>query len=1272
MLSYDALQQENSELRAKLDEATETLRAIRSGEVDALVVSTTQGNQIFTLQGADHPYRVLIEEMQDGAVTLLVDGVILYSNRRFADIVSHPLETILSQSIYQHFMPEDRQRFMEFIQVAQSPSSIYSEFALQNQQGESIPVQIAANALQFSQLLIIGLVVTDLRERRRIEADIARLASIVTSSNDGIISKTLDGIISTWNLGAERIFGYTADEIIQKPITMLIPPEKLDEEVMILQKIVAGEAIKNFDTIRLKKDGSAVFVSVSISPIKDERGNIVGASKIVQDITERKLAEENLYKLNRAMSLLSSVNQSIIRIRSLPVLFEEVCRIAVELGGFPMAGIGLLDDEKKRMRLVAHAGIADEHLKKLVIGLNDEPIATALDLGEKVIINDIERDPRTLPWRKDALWLGYRAYVVYPLNIDGEARGVLNLYANQTDFFDNQEIKILDEMASDISFAMEFAEQEANRQQAETALKQHVQAVQEMQLFLQTTLDAFPANTVVLAPDGTIINANALWIHFATENSSTSPMHYLGINYLTVCDTAQGEGSDEAKLTGVGIRAVIDGSQDVFYLEYPCHSPSEKRWFALHVTPFPEPIPRRVVVAHINITKRRLAEEAEYEQRRFAEALRDSLVALTTSLDVDTVMHQILDNAAQVVPYDRASIIQFEGDTARASYLSGFSPETEALFKDFQFRQPYPEHLTHIEQNQPYLIADTQLIADWINTPFTVHIRSTMGVPIIMSEGLLGMLSVDSITPNRYTADDVERLKIFARYAAIALENAYHALHLEQKVLERTDELQAAKERIEAILSNSPDGILLLLPDLRIEQTNLAFNHLFGCEVDDYLSKSLLNIVQVADSKRLLDAVQAVQVDGQTKQLDIYAQRKDNTIFDASLNIGSVNNTLIIVTIHDITERKVLERQLRFHANLQENVSDAVIVSTLDYRIQSWNRAAERIFGWSAQEAMGKQEHEILQTQFVPPSNAEQFRAQLREHGWWEGELMIQCKDGSIVHTLGSSTVVMDGNGVPFGLVTISHDITERKKSEEALRLAVEKEQELNQLKTRFVSMASHEFRTPLATILASTETLSAYWHKLTDDKIEQKLSNIRIQVGYLKGIMDDVLKLAELQARRFDFKPEPHDIDIICREIIAEFQSRPDITHTLHYTCESAVPIAQLDKKLIRQLVSNLMSNAIKYSSHDKPVTIKLTHTDDEFTISIQDEGIGISETDQTHLFEPFHRGDNVGNIHGTGLGLVIAKEAVDLHGGTIMVKSQIDIGTTFTVHIPIVMQGE
>ncbi|MCB0034563.1 MAG: HAMP domain-containing histidine kinase, partial [Anaerolineales bacterium] len=227
------------------------------------------------------------------------------------------------------------------------------------------------------------------------------------------------------------------------------------------------------------------------------------------------------------------------------------------------------------------------------------------------------------------------------------------------------------------------------------------------------------------------------------------------------------------------------------------------------------------------------------------------------------------------------------------------------------------------------------------------------------------------------------------------------------------------------------------------------------------------------------------------------------------------------------------------------------------------------------------------------------------------------------------------------------------------------KEKELGELKTRFVSMASHEFRTPLATIMAAVETLRAYRHKLSEEKIDQRFDKIKIQIEHLKDIMEDVLMLSRMQARRVEFNPSKLNLDAMCRSVLDEFQNRSDIGHEIDYQA-AEMPVLMLDRKLMRQVINNLISNAIKYSPEAESIYVRLDYHDSQVVLTVRDEGIGIPESDLTHLFEPFHRGENVGVISGTGLGLVILKESIDLHGGTIHVESQVGRGTTFTIQIP------
>ena len=192
-------------------------------------------------------------------------------------------------------------------------------------------------------------------------------------------------------------------------------------------------------------------------------------------------------------------------------------------------------------------------------------------------------------------------------------------------------------------------------------------------------------------------------------------------------------------------------------------------------------------------------------------------------------------------------------------------------------------------------------------------------------------------------------------------------------------------------------------------------------------------------------------------------------------------------------------------------------------------------------------------------------------------EIPIRHKDGHQIYVLMSGSPLLDRQGKYSGSIVVVTDITIQKQAEAALRQALAKEKELGDLKTRFVSMASHEFRTPLATILAVVETLSVYRQKLSEEQIDKRFDKIKDQVGHLKDIMEDVLLLARMQARHVEFNPVLLDLDALARSVLDEFQNQAEIKHLLDYLAIEGMHELFLDRKLMRQIISNLVSNAIK-----------------------------------------------------------------------------------------------
>ncbi|MBD1808485.1 hybrid sensor histidine kinase/response regulator [Microcoleus sp. FACHB-SPT15] len=252
----------------------------------------------------------------------------------------------------------------------------------------------------------------------------------------------------------------------------------------------------------------------------------------------------------------------------------------------------------------------------------------------------------------------------------------------------------------------------------------------------------------------------------------------------------------------------------------------------------------------------------------------------------------------------------------------------------------------------------------------------------------------------------------------------------------------------------------------------------------------------------------------------------------------------------------------------------------------------------------------------------------------------------------------------------LQSEITERQRLEEELRNALMKEKELSDLKSNIISVVSHEYRTPLATILSSTELLENYSHKWDQEKRQRHFKRIENSVHHLTQLVNDVLIISKAEAGKLDFNPVPLELVEFCYQLVEELQLTASTQHNISFLCQTSSIKACLDEKLLRQFLTNLLSNAIKYSPHGGNVQLELECKQDVTIFRIRDQGIGIPLKDQDQLFEAFHRSSNVGTISGTGLGLAIVKKCVDIHNGQIAVESEVGTGTTFIITIPLICQ--
>lgn len=241
------------------------------------------------------------------------------------------------------------------------------------------------------------------------------------------------------------------------------------------------------------------------------------------------------------------------------------------------------------------------------------------------------------------------------------------------------------------------------------------------------------------------------------------------------------------------------------------------------------------------------------------------------------------------------------------------------------------------------------------------------------------------------------------------------------------------------------------------------------------------------------------------------------------------------------------------------------------------------------------------------------------------------------------------------------------KQAEVEIRQALEQEQELSEVRSHFISIISHEFRTSLNNISFSTSSLRRYGHQWPEEKKLEYLSSIETDIEQLSSLLDEAPSIGGAEIEKRKFEPKPLNVAQFCRDLVAEMQRRDSNQHTFSFVSQGDCGTAWVDKKLLRSILTNLLSNAIKYSPPNSKVDLELSCWDGKLIFEIKDWGIGIPEVDRQQLFEPFHRGENVGDIQGTGLGLTIVKKFVDLHSGQISVVSEVGVGTTFTVTLPL-----
>ncbi|TAH41994.1 MAG: PAS domain-containing sensor histidine kinase [Bacteroidetes bacterium] len=524
-----------------------------------------------------------------------------------------------------------------------------------------------------------------------------------------------------------------------------------------------------------------------------------------------------------------------------------------------------------------------------------------------------------------------------------------------------------------------------------------------------------------------------------------------------------------------------------------------------------------------------------------------------------------------------------------------------------------------------------------------------------------------------------------------------------QENLNRSTEYLNAmfKHATEGIIISNKKGLIIMANPRAANQFGYEEKELEGLSIEDLVPKRFGSVHGSHRTHYFKDPKNRSMGRG----MSLFARRKDDSEFPVEISLSSFSikdQVFVISFIIDITERKRQEdlvaeineqlegrvetrtRELaESNDNLQKEMAERAIIqealrdserlySTMARNFPNGiicvlNKKLEivfidgkelQVFGMKPDELIGKSVKVLL-----PLSDPAEITNQLVKVFNWES-IAFEMPFREYYYNL-IAVPLPDMKGFVKDILLVIQNVTELKKAADEILHALDKERTLNEMKSKFVSIASHEFRTPLSTILTSVTLIDKYQNPEDTEKRLKHIDRIKSSVKNLTEILNDFLSLEKLEAGKIETKLSTFDLPKFAEDLNEELQALSKKGQRIEYTHSGEERLVTMDRQLLRNICINLLNNAIKYSPEDSIIELQ-SHINDTIELVVKDHGIGIPKEDQSHLFERFFRAANVTAIQGTGLGLNIVKRYVQLMKGSIKFESEVNSGTTFTLNFP------
>ena len=1141
------------------------------------------------------------------------------------------------------------------------------------------------------------------------------LSQIAQQMKDAVILTDADdeSRIRYVNAAFTKLYGYEKEEVLGKPSGMLFAGDRRDAQQIQQQRDdhISQDARARLIYRDARKDGTPFWVANSLSVV--QVGGKLYHLGIIRDINARKQTEEDLQRRTAELEALRQVGMELTAKLELNALMRTIVERAVELIGGRAGMMGIYDPQREVF--VWDTVIGDASVPRIT-DLRRGLAGHIWETREPFIVDNYDA------WEKHIPHLEQRpitAVVGVPVTWGETFLGVLEVEGWAPDAYEAADAELLALFANQAAIALHNAQLfQAERKQREMS-----QALGSAALAVSTALDLDQVLEQILEQVARVVKGDAFNIMFLEEDDQVRILRARGYQALglqkLIADFEMSVDASPAFKEMMRGRAPIvyrdvseisewsRTSKETFLRSYvgaPIQIGDEIIGFlnvdSVQPGQFTEADARRLqaFANHVSVAiKNARLFQAEREQRRIAEALAEAAFAVSGTLDLEQVLDRILEKTADVLHGDAFNVMLVKEDVAHVARYRGYERfGTETFVNNVELPVTEVRNLRKMQETgEPVVISDIREYPGWVQAAAQPWLRSYVGAPIKIEDEIVGYLNVDSAQPHHFSTEDAHNLQVFANYVATAIHNARlfdrtqrHVTEMEalQRVvlhltstLDLSDVLDTIAESVLSITDASDCHIFLY------DEETETFT--FGAALWDDGSREPfvkqprshgLTATVVEESRpliidevrqhglyesgearswgvqsiagfplkwrdRVLGALTVAFLDPHTfteeeiRVLGLLADQAAIAIENAQLHRQVVNHATDL-------EARVAERTQQLQAQyarieaILNNTSDGLAVTDEAGEILRTNPVARRLLNKS-----------------LPPKAAAHLRRTIQTLGQQaeqEPEQLLEIKGLDLQL---KATPIDEGGPDGTAVVNI-HDITHLNA--------------VHRMRAQFISNISHELRTPATTIKLYADLLRS----APPEKWDNYLNALVTEAEQQAKLVEDILHLSRIDAGRLALQPEPLPLNELTAHVIDRYEVLAhDANLTLAYHPSPRKPTALMDMNNFAIVISNLLRNAIQYTPPGGEVTVTtaIARRNDRTwaTLTVSDTGIGIAEDEQPHVFERFFRGTlpQKLQIPGTGLGLAIVRQIVEIQGGLITVESEVDVGSTFTVWMPL-----